>query len=44
MGFEKLNPINDFDFDEKFEEIKSVDNIELFKKAINEHKELKEVV
>ena len=44
MGFEKLNPINDFDFDEKFEDIKSIDNIELFKKAIDEHNELKEVI
>ena len=44
MGFEKLNPINDFDFDEKFDQIKSIDNIELFKKAMDEHKELKEVI
>ena len=44
MGFEKLNPINDFDFDEKFDQIKSIDNIELFKKAIDEHDELKEVI
>lgn len=44
VGFEKLNPVNDFDFDEKFDQIKSIDNIELFKKAIDEHKELKEVI
>ena len=42
IGFERLNPINDFD--EKFEEIKSINNIELFKKAIDEHEELKEVI
>ena len=44
IGFEKLNPTNDFDFDGRFEEIKSIDNIELFKKAIHEHEELREVI
>ena len=44
IGFDKLNPINDFDFNDSFDEIKSLNNIDLFKKAIGEHNELKEVI
>ena len=45
IGFEKLNPLNNFDFgDDNVDEIKSIDNIGLFKKAIEDHEELKEVI
>ena len=44
IGFEKLNPVSNFDFDERFDEIKSSNNIDLFKKAIDENDELKEVI
>jgi hypothetical protein len=44
IGFEKLNPLDNFDFDEESDGIKSINNIDLFKKAIEEHEELKEVI
>ena len=44
IRFEKMNPISTFDFDERFDEIKSINNIDLFKKAIYENDELKEVI
>lgn len=44
LGFEKLNPINDFDFVEAIEEMESKDNIILFKKAFENHLELKEII
>lgn len=44
LGFEKLNPLDNFDFDENVDEAKFNDNIELFKKAIENHPELKEVI
>lgn len=44
FGFEKLNPLENFDFDEILDDDKLNDNIELFKKAIENHPELKEVI
>ena len=42
IRFEKLNPVKNFDDD--INEIESGNNIDLFKKAISEHEELKEVI
>lgn len=39
-----MNPDNDFVLDDNFEEIKLLNNLFLFKKAINENVELKEVI
>ena len=44
IGFEKLNPSNNFDFHNSFEESNLISNIDLFKKAMEEHNELKEVI
>jgi hypothetical protein len=44
LGFEKLNPINDFDLEESFDQFQSTNNIDLFKRDITEHPELKEVI
>lgn len=44
LGFEKLNPINSFDFEESLDQYQSINNIDLFKNAITEHSELKEVI
>ena len=44
LRFEKLNPINNFDFEESFDHFQSTNNIDLFKRAITEHPELKEVI
>lgn len=43
IRFEKLNPINSFDFDEN-SKVNNFNNIELFKNSIKNHKELKEVI
>ena len=44
IGFEKLNPSNNFDFHNSFEVSNLISNIDLFKKAMEEHNELKEVI
>lgn len=45
IGFDKLNPLDNFDFDDdKSDEIKSVNNIGLFSDAIEKHPDLKEVI
>lgn len=44
LGFEKLNPINNFDFCETIEEYESKDNVILFKNAFEKHPELKEII
>lgn len=44
LRFKKLNPPNNFVLNESIEENKSNSNINLFKKAIDEHLELKEVI
>lgn len=44
FGFEKLHPQDNIDFDETFEKDNSNVNVGLFKKAIDEHPELKEVI
>jgi hypothetical protein len=42
IRFESLNPIDNFD--SKSEEMRSVNNVNLFKKAVHEHEELKDVI
>ena len=44
LRFEKFNPPNNFVLNESIDENKSNSNINLFKNAINEHLELKEVI
>ena len=44
VRFERLNSSNNFDFDEGLKKIKPLKNFALFKKAIDEHQELKEVL
>lgn len=44
LRFEKLNPIDDFEFLESIDNYNSKDNVLLFKKAIKKHSYLKEVI
>ena len=44
LRFEKLNPIDDFDFEDNFEKNNSKNNIVLFRKAFLKHPELKEII
>ncbi|MBP3792295.1 MAG: hypothetical protein ILA26_09745 [Methanobrevibacter sp.] len=39
LGFEKLNPLNNFDFEETIEKYESKDNIVLFKSAFKKQRE-----
>lgn len=44
LRFEKLNPLNNYNFEESLENNHKSNNIELLKKAFDNHPELKEVI
>lgn len=44
LGFEKLNPINNFDFKQSLEENYNSNNLESFKNIINTHEDLKDII
>lgn len=44
LGFEKLNPINNFDFNQTLEENYNSNNLESFKNIINTHEDLKDII